>query len=204
MIAYKFLTDEGRSPFTGFRWPRAGEWVEASAERPHAWVHACRIGDLPYWLERELWTVELDAPVREARYQVSAPRARLVGRVEGWDEPLARELSRSSVLHARDLALPHLPPPLREVLQAAEEPAAIASALAGAGAGAPLPSYLSDAARLATRSGPSAACYVARVLAAAVGGGQAAYDAECAWQARWMAHRLGIANAASLEGPHEP
>ena len=73
--AYKFLAPGGVSPFTGFRWPGAGTWVSAPDEREEHWIFACRDRDLPYWLDEELWRVELDAPVREARYQIASPRA---------------------------------------------------------------------------------------------------------------------------------
>jgi hypothetical protein len=76
VIAHKFLAQGEVSPFTGFRWPGPGAWVNAQVVRVDAWVHACRPGDLPYWLDDELWRIELDDPVREARYQVASPRAR--------------------------------------------------------------------------------------------------------------------------------
>ncbi|HET7825985.1 MAG TPA: hypothetical protein VFK90_11660, partial [Anaeromyxobacter sp.] len=88
MIAWKFLAEGAVAPFTGFRWPAPGEWVAAPRGRADAWIHACRAGDLPHWLDRELWSIELDAPVRTARYQVASPRARLVARVAGWDPSL--------------------------------------------------------------------------------------------------------------------
>ena len=58
MIAYKFL-DAGTAPFTGFRWP-ADEWVEVTTVAPcRGGVHACRVRDLPFWLGRDLWEIEL-------------------------------------------------------------------------------------------------------------------------------------------------
>ncbi|HEY6001915.1 MAG TPA: hypothetical protein VIV57_03510, partial [Anaeromyxobacter sp.] len=115
MIAYKFLAEGAVAPFTGFRWPRPGEWVTAPSS-PDRWVHACRARDLPHWVGEELWSIELGEPLRESRYQIASPRARLVARVAGWTPALGREYARACALRARDLALPRLAPPLRDAL----------------------------------------------------------------------------------------
>jgi hypothetical protein len=86
VIAFKWLSRGALAPFTGFRWPVDGSWVSAPPGAPEgAGVHACRIGQLAWWIGEELWRVELDGPVRERETQIEAPRARLLDRVTAWD-----------------------------------------------------------------------------------------------------------------------
>jgi hypothetical protein len=106
VIAFKFLAKGAVAPFTGFRWPGPGVWVGAPANRDDA-------GDLPYWLQEELWRIELEEPVRATRYQIASPHARLVARIPRWDRAFGREYARACALRARDLALPHLIPARR-------------------------------------------------------------------------------------------
>jgi hypothetical protein len=167
--------------------------VGAPAGRDDAWVHACRRGDLPYWLDDELWRVELAEPVREARYQVASPQARLVSMVAGWDPALGREYARACALRARDLALPHLTPVLQEALDGLDDLQAIADAVQAAGSPAIAAEYVSDAAHNALHVGPATTSYIACMLASTVGPGLAAFEAERGWQARWLAERLGLA-----------
>jgi len=192
VIAYKFLAQGAVSPFTGFRWPGPGEWVGAPAGRDDAWVHACRPADLPYWLDDELWRVELGEPVRAARYQVAAPQARLVSRIVGWDPALGRDYARACALRARDLALSQLTPALRGALDGLDDLQAIADAVQGTRAASMAAGYVSDGAHNALHVGPATTSYIACVLASTLGGGLAAFEAERAWQARWLADRLGL------------
>ncbi len=192
MIAFKFLAAGKVAPFTRFPWPASGEWVSAPAtDRPEVWIHACRAGDLPYWLDDELWRVELARPVRAARYQVAAPRARLLARVDAWDPALARDYARACALRARDLALPHVPAAMRDALTGAPDLDGIASAASAAGSASRAAELVGDAAQNALHVGPATTSYIAAVLASTVGGGLAAFEAERAWQARWLAERLG-------------
>jgi hypothetical protein len=195
VIAYKFLAEGAVAPFTGFRWPGPGAWVSAPSA-PHRWVHACRTGDLPHWLEDELWSIELDEPVREARYQIASPRARLVARVAAWDPGFRREYARACALRARDLALPHLSPSLRDALAGLDDLAAIAAAARSADRSDRTAQYVRDAARFAG-DGPAVVSYVAATLASHLGAGIAAFEAERGWQARWLAERLGLEAAAT-------
>jgi hypothetical protein len=192
VIAYKFLVHGAVSPFTGFRWPGPGSWVTAPAGRGDAWVHACRVADLPYWLDDELWRIELGSPVREMRYQIASPRARLVARIAAWDPTLGREYARACALRARDLALPHLAPELRATVEGLEDPRAIADAVESAAGGSRAAAFASDAANSALHFGPAATSYVACTLASAYGSGLPAFEAERAWQARWLVERLGL------------
>jgi hypothetical protein len=190
VIALKFLAAGAVAPFTGFQWPSRGEWVSAPSDRADAWIHACRVQDLPYWLDEELWRVELDAPVRETRYQIAAPRGRLVERVEAWSSSLAREFAEACAWRARDVALPHLAPAIHDTIAGAASLGAIAAVEVARGslAGA----YLADTVKYAREALPALTSYVAAVLSSSLGGGLASFEAERAWQARWLAERLGL------------
>ena len=89
MIAYKFLRPDGTGVFTRFAWPLPtggpGGWVEAPVVTCHSGVHACRAGDLPLWLARELFEIELAGEIVEERTKVVATRGRLVRRIDAWD-----------------------------------------------------------------------------------------------------------------------
>jgi hypothetical protein len=189
VIALKFLATGAVAPYTGFRWS-PGEWVTAPADRADAWIHACRAADLPYWLDEELWRVELDAPVHEARYQIASPRGRLLERVEAWDGSVARAFTNACAWRARDVALPQLAPALRDgvaraaSLDAIREIDVARGSLAGA--------YLADVVKWALQGRPAMTSYVGAVLASSSGGGLAAFEAERAWQARWLAEGLRI------------
>lgn len=99
--AYKFMREGAVSPFTGVDW-RKGEWVEAGPAVPcrHG-IHACREEDLPYWLNTELWEVELDGEVAEAGHKLVAERGRLVRRIDRWDRRAFRKLAVSCAAQAR-------------------------------------------------------------------------------------------------------
>lgn len=79
----------------------------ATAQVCETGVHACRAGDLPYWLGRELWEVELAGVVVEARYKLVAGRGRLLRRIEGWPE-LERAFAEDCACRVRDLAVSEL------------------------------------------------------------------------------------------------
>ncbi len=163
MIAYKFL-DEGRvAPFARVSWPEPGEWLESEAvELCVSGVHACRVGDLPYWLRPELWEVELEGDVVEGERLVAARRGRLVRRVDAWNDEAARAFGRSCAKEARRRAA--IAPELEEYAADAE------------GAAESIPRFAAFAtARLAEFQE-----------------GAAGYDAERRRQARWLANALGL------------
>ena len=166
MNAYKFLEDGAVSPFAGFRWP-VGDWVEAaSANVCRLGIHACRVGDLPFWLGPELWEVELAGDVVAHERKVVAPRGRLVRRIEQWDESARRDFGTSVLARTR----------LRF------------------GAVAGLAGYVGDMEQhLRTGRVPLAAFGAAR--AAELGGGRVEYERERARQAAWLAERLGLTPA---------
>jgi hypothetical protein len=195
VIAYKFLAPGAVAPFTRLAWPRPGAddaWVEAPSQADDArWVHACKPAQLPYWLEEELWRVELAAPVREERYQLAAPRARLVDRVEGWDAAGRAAFAEACAWRARDLAIPGLAAPDRDRLARAQDLAALeAAARACAG---PAAGYVAFAAARARLARPALTALNTAMLAASLApDGEEGFAEERAWQARWLAARLGL------------
>jgi hypothetical protein len=103
VTAYKFLRAGAIAPFTGFQWV-AGEWV-AGGDRPllcGGGVHACSAAQLPYWINSELWEIELAGEIVEGGHKVAASEARLLRRLEAWDERAAAALARDCLAHAPD------------------------------------------------------------------------------------------------------
>jgi hypothetical protein len=216
MIAFKFLRDGRVAPFSRVRWPapaggEPGAWVLRAgpggvcAER----VHACRIGDLPEWIDTELWTVELDGDVDVQCGKLVADRGRLLTPVDTWDTAAAAELATACALRARDAAIAVLGPgPQADSLHDHAGPhellaatAALASALGGDAARAT--AYAGDAARHATTAlaqpatapGHAAtAAFIAAHAAALAAGDPGAAESERAWQASWLADRLELAS----------
>jgi hypothetical protein len=109
--AFKFLDAQGATVMSGSRWPlpsgdEPGPWLEAAAVRPcHEGVHACTAGDLAYWLDEELWEIELDGGILLTHRKVVARRGRLLRRVEGWSGGVAMGLLNWSAWRTRDLAV---------------------------------------------------------------------------------------------------
>jgi hypothetical protein len=163
VIAYKIFEHDRVAPFTRFRWP-VGEWVEADAvEACRSGVHACRPHQLPYWLGRELWAVELDGEVVEHERKVIARRGRLLHRIPGWNDELLREFTAS----CRDETE-------RRV-----------------GSIPTLDEYVADIDRFRANDRHGFAAFAA-ARAAELSGGPAAYEVERRRQAAWLAERLGL------------
>ena len=108
MIAYKFLRPDGTSVFTRFHWPLPdegpGPWVDAGVDPCRSGIHACRRADLPQWLGRTLYEIELDGDVEEEATKVVAPRGRLLRRIDAWDESTRDEYTRMCADRAHELA----------------------------------------------------------------------------------------------------
>ena len=167
MIAYKFLRSDGRGVFTKFDWPLPaggpGAWVEAPVVPCRSGIHACRVADLPLWLGRHLYEVELAGEVVEERTKVIASRARLVRRIDAWDDAVRAEYTRVCADRAHALAAV-ADPPLTE-WEAVVEPS--------------IP------------EGPALLGFIAARIAEEREG-LAAYHAERARQQAWLAERLGL------------
>jgi hypothetical protein len=167
VIAYKFLRRDGTGVFTRFAWPLPnggpGAWVEAPVEPCRSGIHACRAGDLPLWLGRDLYAVELGGEIVEERTKVIASRARLLRRIDAWDDGLRAAYTRDCADRAHALAR-GADPPLRE-WEAVVEPS--------------------------VAEGPALLGFVAARIAEERDGA-AAYRAERARQVAWLTERLGL------------
>jgi hypothetical protein len=170
MRTYKFLRDGAIAPFTGVRWPQPcgdqpGEWLDAGDVEPcRRGIHACRLDDLPYWFQDELWEIELEDDVQRIGHKLAARRGRLVRRIDAWDSESAHAFALACAERATALAV--------ESPEVAGH-AADAAVHAGAGKAAVTGYIVSRAAELA--------------------GGVDGYDKERAAQVEWLAGRLGLA-----------
>ncbi len=161
MRAYKFLGADGRGVFSSRAWPlpngTTGDWVEAEVDLCRSGIHACRTGDLSYWLAPALYEIELDGDVVEAGMKLIAPRGRLVGHIDAWNEDAREEYSQMCIAHAGELA--------------EEAPELVAR-------WAPRPQ--------ASAAGPALMGFIAARMAEAIGGIEA-YVGERARQSAWRA-----------------
>ena len=163
MIAYKFLGSGGIGRFTGFRWD-PGEWIAADQADPcRAGSHACRVRDLPLWLDDELWEIELDGEIVVGDRKVVATRGRLTRRIEHWTPSVAREFGLFCARRTRERVgfLPFLS------------------------------GFVADADRFVAQNRIAIAGFAA-ARAAELRDGPAAYEAERRAQAIWLAQRLGL------------
>jgi hypothetical protein len=196
MIAYKFLAAGRVGPFTGYAWPER-EWVGAPAAREGAGVPACRIEDLPWWIDHELWRVELSGPVLERDTQIEARRGRLAGRVASWDARALAEFAVHGALRARDLAVlaaRDVGARCEDLARAGtlhEVRAALEALPALSGMPAEMASYAREACTRALEGAAGTATYIAAVAATALRG-PSGFAAERAMQARWIAERCGF------------
>lgn len=104
MKAYKFLADGARGRFSDLAWPSPhdgspGDWIAEAGpiDECRRGIHAVTPEQLLEWLDDELWEVELDGPVERADSAVVALRARLVRRVDAWDDATAAAFAASCV-----------------------------------------------------------------------------------------------------------
>lgn len=182
MIAYKFLRAGRVGPFSGVRWPEPGgdgAWVTAldSATR----VHGCGIGELVEWCDAELWRVELDGDVSASCGMLAADRGRLLERIATWDTEAAINLAEACAQRCREAAA---------TLAGQADPRAVRAVEMAADAAKKAPQARLRA-DLAPLSGASAA-FIARHAAANATGDDGAVQTELAWQADWLAARLGL------------
>jgi hypothetical protein len=163
VIAYKFLGPGAVGPFTGFRWP-VGEWVDSGGVDPCLeGIHACRVRDLPVWLGRELWEIELDGTLVEQARKLVARRGRLTRRIDTWDPWVAREFGRFCARRIRE-RVGYVP------------------LLAG---------FVADVERFVAEDRIPIAGFAA-ARAAELRDGPGAYEEERLAQATWLAERLGL------------
>jgi hypothetical protein len=164
--AYKFLTRDGHGVFSRFAWPlpdgAPGEWVESDVDPCRAGIHACRQGDLPYWVAPTLYEVELDGAVNEHPMKVVATRGRLLRQVLTWNDETRGSYEDMCIGRAEKLA--------------ARAPARLA-------AWAPSPEQ--------QRGGPALLGFIAAQIAELLDGVEAHLE-ERQRQSAWLVERLGL------------
>jgi hypothetical protein len=167
--AYKFLRPGAVAPFTAVSWPQPrdgepGAWIETAAVEPcRRGVHACTREDLPYWLQDELWEIELDGDVQRVGHKLVAQRGRLVRRIAAWNDEAARAFSRDCAGRAASYAK----------------------------ASPDVAGHAADATSFADGGRAAVTGFIAS-RAAELSGGVEAYDAERAAQVAWLTEHLAL------------
>jgi hypothetical protein len=208
--AYAFLAEGAVAPLSGFVWPTPkegedGVWVGADTA-PRETLRGCRAEHRPYWLDDELWRIELGGTLTERGHVLLAERARLLGRVESWTVPLAWEFANACARRVAERAAVAVRDDGRadaaELLTGAQDLEELQSAATAAaehpGRGGVLAGYAADVCHYARDAGVAAraACVAAKMTAYALAGDsdEPGYDRrvakERAWQAAWLADRL--------------
>jgi hypothetical protein len=201
MIAYKFLRSGRIGPFSAFQWPEPGVWVHAPRELAacRRGIHACRASDLPWWLNDELWAIELDGRVQPDEHKIIAHAGQLCSQIEAWTSECAQEYADACAWRAQERAVEALTragnrheawqlaacASLDDVVVAARQLAdaipetRISLTIAG------------DGAVRALTGAPPTSAYIAAHAAMRLDGA-AGYAAERAWQSDWLVERLGL------------
>ena len=112
MNTYKFLPEGGLGIFSDFSWPlpsngTPGAWVVAGLplEPCVNGIHVCREDDLPYWIDDELWVIELRGEIAEHDRMLVAEQGRLVERIDAWNRESATSFAEACALRGRDVAV---------------------------------------------------------------------------------------------------
>jgi hypothetical protein len=170
-------------------------------------VHACRSDDLPYWLDDELWQVELLGVILVDHLKLVARGGRLVRRIDTWDDGTRRafaewcltRVATHAAVESRDAGLEAEAAALEAASSVDEVGAAAAAAVtaaedSGAGNAERLASYAADAVEWTTALPPGGVAYVAAHAADSRSRVDEAdaFAAERALQARWLAERLDL------------
>lgn len=97
MLFFKFLTKDNHGSLSGFKWPVPvggfpGEWVEVEGELVmcNNGIHVCEWKDVFAWLDARMYLVEVGGECVSCDNKLAFRRARLVHRVESWNDRTAR------------------------------------------------------------------------------------------------------------------
>jgi len=104
MKYYKFLTEDNRDEYSGYDYtpylPKGsepGEWLpEISIENLKECAdgyHACKPAQLLYWINAQLYEVELSGKIIDSDSKSYAQRMRFVRKVETWNEKTAQQFN---------------------------------------------------------------------------------------------------------------
>jgi hypothetical protein len=109
--AYKVLRPDGTGVFTAFRWPRPdgrpGEWVRSDPEPCRSGIHACKPSQLPLWIGRSLYEIELAGEIVDDATKLVASQGRLLRRIDAWDDQAYGAYTRMCADRAHELARGH-------------------------------------------------------------------------------------------------
>ena len=211
MRAYAFLDPTATDYVSGVRWPVPGDrgpgaWLEPGADSP---LRGYPADQLLWWLDQQLWEVELAGDVHDTGRSLLGERGRLLAPVDAWTPDVARELTTDCALRLRDRAVVALEvdgmnadaDTLRAASDLESIAEAAAAAAAGEGFGSLLAGFTVDLVRFASFMPDPArgAAVAARIAAHAHAGGdegkqgyEEAYAEERARQADWLRTRLGL------------
>lgn len=170
---YGFLGQGAVAFLSDFHWPQPtngepGAWVRAGADAPPEVVRGVPAEELPWWLDDELWRLELDGSlVRDGRV-VTAERARLLRRVDAWSAEAALELVAVCEQRLRERGREEFADDVTLYAADADRPAAAAAVAA----------YI--AAHGLAGGDKSAAGY------------EQAFERERRWQVEWLRRRLQL------------
>ena len=214
MHAFVSLESGAVSFLSGFHWPiptesTPGPWVVAGVDAEPDVVRGHTHADLPWWLDDELWRIELAGDVRRHGRAVLGERGRLVGRVEAWTPEVAWELVEACARRVRDAAVDELRAAGLErdaaELVACADPLEIervgSSIGPASGPQSRLAGFAADVVLYAGDAGGGArgAGVAAYVAAHALAGGEPSaagyverFDRERQWQAEWLRRRLRL------------
>ena len=170
---YGFLGEGAVAFLSGFGWPRPvghepGAWVRAVVDAPREVVRGFPVEHLPWWLDDELWEVELDGSLVAQARAVAGDRARLLRRIDAWTPETARELVAACERRVRDAQLETYADDVLLYADDAGRPAAAAAV---------------------------AAYIAAHALAGGekdAPGYEAGFESERRWQVEWLKQRLQL------------
>jgi hypothetical protein len=132
---YGFLGEGAVAFLSGFRWPQPtdgqpGAWVRAGTDAPPEVVRGVPVEQLPWWLDDELWELELGGSLVTAGRALAGDRARLVRRVDAWTGETARELVAACERRVREAARDEYADDVVLYAEDADRPAAAAAVAA--------------------------------------------------------------------------
>lgn len=170
---YGFLGQDAVAFLSGFRWPapangKPGAWVLAGEDAPREVVRAVPVEQLPWWLDDELWEIELDGALIPDGRAIAADRGRLLRRVEAWSAEAALELVASCEERVRARALHDYADDVTLYASDAGRPAAAAAVAA----------YIAAHALAGGEKGAS--------------GYEEGFERERRWQVEWLRRRLQL------------
>src|SRR5208282_3366454 len=204
MVYYKVLAADGCSPIHGGR----GKWFLPKEKGPGEWMpavkpvfcesgyHFVTLDQLPKWLGPTIYEVEVRGEVLSAQDKGVATQARLIRRLDTWNEKTLRLFAADCAEHVLGIYEKQYPKDERprKAIQAARD---FANGLIDANAANAANAAANAAATAATAAAPApaaaAAAYAANAAnAAANAANDAAYNAVADYNAetQWQANRL--------------